>query len=447
MAATARKEAGSGATLSSLQDAKAERPALLLSPVADCPPVSFVQSSLGRSTVTSRSKNCSKRPATFVNLTVLLESGCLGTIHWDEFIGAEIIEISSVRVRLDDAALTRLAIQCELAGLVNVRLPTLRKVVHAIAKANPFDSMKDWLSNLPSWDGTKRVERFLPSCLGTLDRPYERAVGRYWWTAMVARIMEPGYKVDMLPVLVGKQGTHKTSLIENIAPTLEHYGDVRLTERSTELAPKVMGKVVVAWEELRGIGGRRDADEVKTFITNRYVDLRSRTTRGMDQHLRRFIIVGTSNRRDFLRDPTGHRRYLPFDVHSIDLEGVERDKQQLWAEAFHMVLSRQAKGQSLVDYVEAEKLAVVEHQKYFDQGRWVDDEALLAWLDAGNDKFRTDDALRIVGMAGATGRDRSEMVKSLRQLGLDFRPTYFRGKAGRPKSWRQPKAGSGRSSP
>ncbi len=47
-----------------------------------------------------------------------------------------------------------------------------------------------------------------------------------------------------------------------------------------------------------------------------------------------------------------------------------------------MVLSRQRNGQPLVDYQQAEDLAVAEHQKYLDQGRWVDDEKLTSWLQS-----------------------------------------------------------------
>ncbi len=237
------------------------------------------------------------------NLTAALQSGSLGVFRWDEFRHTEVLERNGLSIELERAGISELIVECQQRGFNNVNRRCFEEVVHLVAKKNPFDSAQQWLNSLPAWDGIRRIERFLPDYLGTLDAPYERAVGPYWWMAMVARIVEPGYKVDMVPVLVGKQGTHKTTLLESIAPTLEHYADVRLTERSAELALKVTGKIVVAWEELRGIGGRRDADEVKTFITNRYVEFRSKSKMGTDQHLRRFVIVGTSNRRDFLRDP------------------------------------------------------------------------------------------------------------------------------------------------
>lgn len=380
----------------------------------------------------------SPKTATFLTLMSFLKSGRQGDIRWDEFLMTETISVNRNALIIDDALLTELAVRCESAGFANVRLPVLRKVVHAIAKAAPFDSMRDWLSHLPRWDRTRRIERFLPDFLGTRDHPYERAVGRYWWTAVVSRILVPGYKADMVPVLVGRQGIGKTRLLETMAPSLEHYADVRISDRSSDLAPRVMGKVIVAWEELRGIRGRVDADEVKTFITNRYLEVRSRTKAGTDQHLRRFIIVGTSNRKDFLRDATGHRRYLPFDVHNIDLGKVGTNKLQLWAEAFHTVVEREQAGLPHVDFEEAELLASVEHQNYINQARWVDDPVLLNLVKGGGSRFSTLDALKQVGVAAPTKFDRSEMRKTLEQLGMEYRSTYFRNEPHRPKTWQWP---------
>lgn len=437
MGAISRKEAGSVAPLSSPQDAKAVGPAT---------PYISVENRWLAVVATPFSFSTADRPkldGNLQNLTAALETGLLGVFRWDEFVHTEVLEKDGILTELERGHISELMVECQQRGFANISRRSFEEAVHLAAKKNPFDSAQEWLNGLPSWDGTPRIDRFLPDYLRTPDQPYERAVGEYWWTAMAARIFEPGYKVDMVPVLVGKQGSRKTTLLESIAPTLKHYGDVRLTERSVELALKVMGKIVVAWEELRGVGGRRDADEVKTFITNRYLDLRSKSKIGTDQHLRRFIIVGTSNRRDFLRDPTGHRRYLPFDVGLIDLERVTADKDQLWAEARQMVLVRKAKGQPLVDYKKVENLAVAEHQKYLDQGRWVDDERLLAWLKAGNDRFRTEDAINAVALHMPIHRpELLEMAKSLRQLGFDYRQTRVPGLTGKPKRWRQPKMSS-----
>jgi predicted P-loop ATPase len=45
------------------------------------------------------------------------------------------------------------------------------------------------------------------------------------------------------------------------------------------------------------------------------------------------IFWGSTNDKEYLRSQTGNRRFLPIPVGRIDLEGLKRDRDQLWAEA------------------------------------------------------------------------------------------------------------------
>ena len=48
---------------------------------------------------------------------------------------------------------------------------------------------------------------------------------------------------------------------------------------------------------------------------------------------RQFVMIGTTDKLEVLNDVAGNRRYLPITVGAIDLEGLRRDRDQLWAEA------------------------------------------------------------------------------------------------------------------
>lgn len=412
----------------------AQRVRAATAPTADGPDRIHADSRISSNNLDDLEKPAKASPAT---LERFLRSGRLGFIRRDAFLKVDTIHLNGQDILLDQEEITRLIVQAEGAGLERIRRRQFEDALRLVAKDNSYDSAQDWLSQLPPWDGVPRVERFLVDYLGSPDCAYSVAVGRYIWTGLVARILVPGCKADMVPILVGQQGALKSSLLSIIAPSEDLRGEACLTDRSTRLAQRVLGKVLVVWEELRGIRGRCDFDEVKAFISSNYIETPSKTNHIMDRHQRRFLIIGTSNRDDFLKDPTGHRRFLPFQVSRMDMQKVKQDKLQLWAEASHIVKRRQAQGETEVDYKEAEELAVAEHAAFQEPARWADSEQLITWLKRNRPRFSTTEALLAIGYSEAdlTKRDRNDMAKTLRALGYVDKPAKVSGYKNPQKRW------------
>lgn len=381
-------------------------------------------------------------------LVSALKSGQFGRIQWDDFARKIFRERSGHRVELDKVEVTRLLTEMAAAGLAYIKRRDLEDAVDLVAHDDLFDSMQEWLCQLPAWDGVSRIPTFLPDYLGTKRTNFTNAVGRYLWTAMVARILYPGCKADMVPVLVSAQGDGKTETLKLLAPRAACWAEARLSDPSVRLLRKTIGRTLLVWEELRGIRGSVDADEVKTFITNDHIDVPRPDGSGFDKLARRFVIFGTSNRYEFLRDPTGHRRYLPFEVGRIDQHALSGDREMLWAEAMNMVLSRTAAGQPAVDYLDAEKLARAEFTKFEKRGEWAECVHLDAWVERqrGN-SFSTQDALLQSGVAGvasmAPGAAARQMALSLRQLGCSERRVVVEGAPNRLKRWVRALGGKG----
>ena len=207
------------------------------------------------------------------NLTELLQNGSYGRLRWDRFSRRILITRHGLDEILTNPHVVDIQNQLATQLQLKPRKRDLEDAIELAAYSNQFDSAQDWLAALPSWDGVPRIDQFLPTYLKTKSGQYETSVSRYWWTAMVSRILDPGCKADMVPVLVGPQGTFKTTALNLIAPLPGFCIDVNLTENGMRLGVKLVGKSLVIWEELRGIRGRVDADEVKTFITQRYFEI------------------------------------------------------------------------------------------------------------------------------------------------------------------------------
>jgi hypothetical protein len=256
----------------------------------------------------------------------------------------------------DDSSYGALILALETTGFEPIRLDRLKMAVELIAKENQIDTAIEWI-NSPVWDGIPRVERFVQNYLGCVDTEYSTAVGQYLWTALAGRVLDPGCKADMVPILVGAQGIRKSTVIEKIVPRSELFGDIDLNARDTDLSRKMRGKLVLEIAELRGLK-TRDLESIKQFITRTHEEWIPKYKEFSKQYPRRCVFIGSTNEPDFLADTTGNRRWLPLTCGIIDIAGLERDRLQLWAEGRELFL------QHGVLYADAERLAEEVHEAH-----------------------------------------------------------------------------------
>jgi predicted P-loop ATPase len=373
----------------------------------------------------------------------LIHSGSLGFVRWDEFLLANVVDRDGSRLILTDEETTRLLHGCEAQGCSNIGRKKFEQYLKLVAKDNPCDSAKEMLASLPAWDGTHRIDDFLPTYLGTQNGQYERSIGPYWFTAMVARILEAGCKADFVPILVGGFSKGKSTFLRNVVPSQNFWTEACLTDPIRLVTQKVIGRILVVWEELAGIKSKADVDKVKAFITNPVIELNSRDHRGMDRHGRRFILAGTSSKKHFLRDTDGYGRYLPFEIGKIDLELLRNDILQLWAEALHLVRQRQSACLSLVDYGAVSQLVKYEYHKYIYNSNVKYDvfydnrKEYQKIINSLGDNFKTVDAIAAVGLSNVKCKANANgMAKLLRDLDYRYSPRMVSGV--RQKVWCRP---------
>lgn len=448
MSGPKRIEAGAGDTATGLGVAKASGPATSSTALVVRPqtkndePIGAtalsLQASKGLTTLEAEPDNFRNGKSVAV-LDDELRSGKFGFIRWDEFVGGIVVDAGRRRRVLDRVLVQEIMIQLDRSGFRGVNRTTLIQCLEYVAKTQRFNSMQEWLDLLPVWDGVRRVEQFFQRYFNAKGGKYEMAVARYFWTAMVARVVYPGCKADMVPVLVGAEGCGKSTSLQTLAPSIALWTDVRLSDRQEKLTRKIWGRFLIEWQDLRGIKGRVDADEVRAFILNQFLERESEFTEGTDRVDRCCVLVGTSRRDDFARDVAGNRIFLPVRVEAADLALLSADKMQLWAEALIMMSNRVSSGLPPVDFEEAEQLADEVLEEFEPEGRWTNDPSLCRYLQDRPEKFSTDDALGKVDLrqtgTGSLQKDRSEMCRSLKQNGYYQKPTHVPGKRSKPRRW------------
>lgn len=248
----------------------------------------------------------------------------------------------------------------------------IRDAVLKVAQENQFDAAQVWLDSVnPKWDGVCRVESFFPRYFRTEDTPYTRACGMYLWSALAGRIIVPGVKADMAPILKSPPGTKKTSTIEALAPDESFFVEIDLSNKDDDIARKLRGKLVAEIAELRGLHGR-DRESVLSWFTRRYEEWTPKYREFTTRFARRMIPIGTTNEDEILNNPNGERRFLPMTTGEADIDAIRADRGQLWAEG--AVIFRRAG----VQWQDAQRLAPVEHEKFKIHDSW--GERVQAWL-------------------------------------------------------------------
>lgn len=330
---------------------------------------------------------------------------------------------------LDDDDLTTFRIDLpERLGFYPISKDMMRDAIGKVGKINQFDTAQVWIESLPPWDGVERAPRFMTDYMGCADTDYAKAVGLYMWTGHAGRVMHPGCKADMSPILVGDQGIGKTRGVIAISPSEDFFCEIGFHDKDDDFSRKLRGTLVVEIAELRGLNSK-DAQTIKALMSRQFEKWTPKFKEYRTQFPRRLMFWGTSNEDEILADATGERRWLPIRVErDVDVEAIECDREQLWAEG----LARWRK--SGVAWRDAERLARNEHAKFkisdpwsYAVEKWLDEENVACVSNKNGDGFRSEvvalEALRID--LGRYGRPEEMRIgRILRGFGMT--PVYKR---------------------
>jgi len=204
------------------------------------------------------------------------------------------------------------------------------QAVETVSRDRTFHPVREHLDAL-TWDGTPRIDSWLTKYLGAQDNSYIHAVGPRWLISAIARIYKPGAQADCALILEGPQGIRKSS-------ALRILGEPWFTDRLSDLGSKdaameTNGVWIIEIAELDTMS-RAEVGTIKAFITRTHDRFRPPYGKRLVDLPRQCIFAGTVNPEGgYLKDATGGRRFWPVVCSTIDTASLERDHDQLWAEA------------------------------------------------------------------------------------------------------------------
>ena len=186
-------------------------------------------------------------------------------------------------------------------------------------------SCGEWTENQPDWiDIIARQVKVKPSgeeAKGDKARGEElwRTCFKKWFVAMVASWMKDEVVNHQVLVLIGKQGIYKTTWLEHLIPPhlrayackLANSNDLNKDERL-----RIAEFGLISLDEIDSMNNR-ELNQLKSVITATDVNERAAYAYTKERRVRLASFCASGNRRDFLTDITGNRRWLPFEVEEI----------------------------------------------------------------------------------------------------------------------------------
>ena len=202
-------------------------------------------------------------------------------------------------------------------------------------RINPVQA---YFHSLPIMEEAKKgAITALADCVSVANPEKWREYLTKWLVAVVANAMDDRQCCNhTCLVLTGEQGKFKTTFLDLLCPPALHdysyTGKIYPQEKDT-LTYIGQNLIVNIDDQLKALN-KRDENELKNLITCPMVKYRMPYDKYVEEHPHLSSFVASVNGNDFLTDPTGSRRFLPFEVLSIDIEKAKRiSMDNVYAEA------------------------------------------------------------------------------------------------------------------
>jgi hypothetical protein len=293
-----------------------------------------------------------------------------------------------------------------------------------VAHENPYNPVALYLEHVaatvePAYIGGLATAYLRPTDTGGVSI-YDEML-RCTLIGAVRRVFEPGCKHDTACVLMGDQGARKSSFWQSLGGAFfsDALGDIS----SKDDLMVLHRSWIMEWAEIDHIMGRKQAGQVKAFLSQATDLFRVPYGKATESFPRSGIIVGSTNRSTgFLVDDTGNRRFwvIPTtctEANPIDTPTLMAERDAIWSAAVHAYRNGET------NYLPAELASIVsqENENYQVENPW---KAPIAdWLNEvrNQDLQLTSETILSKAIVKPTERqtrvDQMQVAAIMRELG------------------------------
>ncbi len=234
----------------------------------------------------------------------------------------------------------------QMSTITRVNIQDMYRVIESdyVPVFNPF---KEYLNNL-SKPGEQDYIRELAQTVRVKGGEQEQKLWhlylKKWLVGMVASWISEDVVNNVILVLIGEQGAYKTTWFNYLLPPplkQYFYTKTNANRMSKDDILTLAQYALVCCEELDTMRPA-ELNQLKAAVTMPSIDERAAYAHYHEHRKHIASFCGTGNNTQFLSDPTGNRRWLPFEVESIlsprehpfHYEGIYAQALSLYASGF-----------------------------------------------------------------------------------------------------------------
>ena len=238
----------------------------------------------------------------------------------------------------------------QMSSITRVNIQDMYRVIESdyVPVFNPFKSYLENLCSSVQSAGEKDYIRELAQTVRVKGGEQEQMLWhlylKKWLVGMVASWLSDDVVNNVILVLIGEQGAYKTTWFNYLLPPpLKQYFNTKTNANrmSKDDILTLAQYALVCCEELDTMRPA-ELNQLKAAVTMPSIDERAAYAHYHEHRKHIASFCGTGNNTQFLSDPTGNRRWLPFEVESIvsprdhpfHYEGIYRQALSLYNSGF-----------------------------------------------------------------------------------------------------------------
>jgi len=204
-----------------------------------------------------------------------------------------------------------------------------------------FHPLIRYLHDLENWDDYDYIHELA----GTVkceedDKTHWELCLKKWLVAVVACVLNDKEVNHTAIIFQGEQGIGKSRWIMRLVPKeLSDYvftGNIIPSDKDSKLA--VVKNFIINLDELETLN-REEIGFLKSLMTQKEIQIRKPYGHYEEKYIRRSSFIGSVNKKEFLNDMTGTRRFLCFEIVALQTDH-NVDMNKVFAQALHLYKNR-----------------------------------------------------------------------------------------------------------